>query len=873
MSGEWRSRGKRRRRPAALQIWKTHKNMESDRPLSPHNNRKHNMSGKKYTFHLLPNAHLDPVWLWDWREGFEEGIVTCRTALDMMDEFPFLTFIRGESAIYRHVEEFAPDIFRRIRRMVKAGRWDVVGGTVVQPDTNMPRTETFCRQFDSGMNYFESKFGSRPDTAWTADSFGHSAGLPEIYAGAGIKNLAFTRPGSGIAEIAGSSAFWWEGPGGSRILAYYPSGAGYCCERNSMRYMLDFRLAAAQKQKLRNVGVFMGLGDHGGGTSRRLIRDAEEWAKDHPDVRVVYSGLSGFFRALRREISGLPPGAVPVFGGELNFCLRGCYSSVAKFKFLFRRAEAAALLAEQTCAVLNAAGVTGKRDFSREWDSICFNSFHDILPGSSIERAYKDQGDWLGGVAHECRVARHSALNGLIARVDTSRQIPAQGEDRPLSAPFLVWNPHPWAYKGPVEFEFSMDYRPLWDYRDRPMEVPLELRGSDGQPVAFQVVGTEHSSMPHLPWRRRILFVVDLPPMGWSVMETGWVDKPATAKVSAPAEAESRSGIGNGIFTVQAERGGGGVCIKRKGWVLRGAEFIRLATMEDPWGSWGGMSEEPESVDLRQERHRWKVKRVQVLEKGPVRAVLAVRLAGGHSEMDLEFSLYAGRDAVDVSARLLWNERSARLKMLMPGAGRAIFDVPGAQIERTVCGEVPGGRWVRVPMNGFDYGFASDSLYNFSLTEKGFQATVCRASRYANDVKTGPGEDAWNPAVDRGELKFKFLLTGDCSALRGMAAELERPPTVCHAPAGPGGLPRSGSFASIRGENLELIALKPANDGNGYVIRIQERGGRDADVCMQWLGKDLELGRIKAWRIVSWRLKMDGRIWKAAPCDIAEKKT
>ena len=27
------------------------------------------------TFHLLPNAHLDSVWLWDWREGM--NLVPC----------------------------------------------------------------------------------------------------------------------------------------------------------------------------------------------------------------------------------------------------------------------------------------------------------------------------------------------------------------------------------------------------------------------------------------------------------------------------------------------------------------------------------------------------------------------------------------------------------------------------------------------------------------------------------------------------------------------------------------------------------------------------------------------------------------------------
>src|SRR5688572_12082654 len=126
-----------------------------------------------YTFHLIPNAHLDPVWLWDWREGLNEGIITCRTILDLMDENDDLTFIRGEAAIYQHIEQNDPQTFKRIRKYVDKGRWDVVGGTWIQPDTNMPATETLARHFTVGQKYFESRFGKRVRVAWAADSFGH----------------------------------------------------------------------------------------------------------------------------------------------------------------------------------------------------------------------------------------------------------------------------------------------------------------------------------------------------------------------------------------------------------------------------------------------------------------------------------------------------------------------------------------------------------------------------------------------------------------------------------------------------------------------------------------------------------------------------
>ena len=43
--------------------------------------RKNNMKKK---IHLIGNAHLDPVWLWQWQEGFAEVKATFRSALDRM---------------------------------------------------------------------------------------------------------------------------------------------------------------------------------------------------------------------------------------------------------------------------------------------------------------------------------------------------------------------------------------------------------------------------------------------------------------------------------------------------------------------------------------------------------------------------------------------------------------------------------------------------------------------------------------------------------------------------------------------------------------------------------------------------------------------
>lgn len=820
------------------------------------------------TLHLIGNAHLDPVWLWDWREGLNEGIITSRTILDLMDEDPELTLIRGEAAVYRHIEAHDPQTFRRIQRRVAEGRWDVVGGTFVQPDTNLPATETFARHFTRAQRYFISRFGRPARVAWAADSFGHSAGLPEILAAAGMRGFAFTRPDGNQIPLA-KPAFWWEGSGGSRILAYRPESGSYCGDRATVARSLDHQLEAARKNDVENIGFFYGLGNHGGGPTRRQITDIRRWAKAHPEVRVVFSGLHRLFDALYDEVRRKGNDWLPVHRGELNYCLRGCYSSVAKLKFVFRKTENLLQRAERTDAAIGAALRAPSADLGPAWDAVLFNSFHDILPGSSIERAYDDQLAWLGGAIHGAQRAEIGALNALAAQIDTRVTRPAG--DHPSAVAALAWNPHPHPFKGHIELEANLDYRPISAYQNRGDAVPLRLLGPNGRPLPFQPVATEHAAWVSLPWRKRVVVPVELPAMGWNVLEFGWVEgAPKVATPSAPVKAPRAGVIDNGIYRVEARAGRRGIRIFRKGRAVCGGNGLSATVFDDPWGSWGGMGEEPDSFHFTRVREQWRITAVETLEQGPERATLWIRLAGRRSWMELTVSLYRQRDAVDVSARLLWNERAARLKLVMPVGDRAEFEVPGGRVHRKPCGEVPGGRWVRVSGRSGKFGFASDTLYSFECRNGELRATVARAGRYARDSQADAKAEPWQPAVDCGELKFRFLLNPGDERLPILARELEQPPQVVLAPPKKGPLPRAGSFLSIAPETLSLLALKRAEDGRDFILRLQNTASRAIKPRLRWLGCKLALNPIPSGRIACWRLRPGKGGWKAKATDLLE---
>ena len=793
-------------------------------------------STRRYIFHLLPNAHLDPVWLWDWREGFNEGLTTVRTVLNLMDEFPQLTFIRGEAAIYQHIEKTDPATFTRLRKRVEEGRWDVVGGSCVQPDSNMPGTETLCRQFEHGLAYFKSRFGSRPTIAWQADSFGHTGGWPNILRSFGMDGFAFTRPQR--TEFAmDAPAFWWECDGNDRLLCYRQHWKWYCSERGNTDEMLNATLAGAQAHPLVNVGVLMGLGNHGGGPTRRHLAETLAWAAQHPDVEVRFSTLHGFFDQLRAEVESKPEREVPSVRGEFGYCLRGCYSSVQKFKTLFRQAEANVSSAETTQAFVGLLQPSPSTPLFDAWDALVFNSFHDVLPGSSIERAMEEQSVWTAGAIHQANKARFEALNALAGRVDTQVP-PPPAPDEPTEVPFLVWNALPYPFKGQVELEGSLDYRPLFDYEDRPGEVPFTVRDAAGIDLPFQEVRTEHTSMISLPWRKRVVLPLEIPAAGWRVVRLGKaVDMPlpVSAKNACTAGGTESPWIANEFWKIGAdaqmrlriERAGG------EDFFPEGIGGLQLRVVEDIWGSWGGMNEEPDSYCLDNILETWNLADSQVLESGPERSALWMRWAGKNSWIDLTF--HVGRDIpwVSVHGRLLWNERSARLQLVIPSKGPAVCDVPGSVVTREGRGQTPVGRWFcRNNGRGETVGIASDVLGDADFLPGETRLTLARASRYANDVPTPGADQRWLPAVDCGELKFRLSLFTDGIDADHVADAMLFPPATLLATPSEGDLPPVGSLGEISPATMRLLSAKLI--GNERVsVRVQNRGGQSQEATMR----------------------------------------
>jgi alpha-mannosidase len=82
-----------------------------------------------------------------------------------------------------------PSVFERVKEKILDGRFQPIGGSWVENDTNMPSGEALIRQMLFGQRYFETKFGKRCETAWLPDSFGLTGALPQLIRGAGMQSL------------------------------------------------------------------------------------------------------------------------------------------------------------------------------------------------------------------------------------------------------------------------------------------------------------------------------------------------------------------------------------------------------------------------------------------------------------------------------------------------------------------------------------------------------------------------------------------------------------------------------------------------------------------------------------------------------------
>ncbi|MBR6371812.1 MAG: alpha-mannosidase, partial [Victivallales bacterium] len=309
-------------------------------------------SGKK--LYVICNSHLDPVWIWRRRSGRTAWTNTMHSVVRMMKTHPQLKFTCSAAALYRWIEDTEPALFRQIAELVEAGRWEIVGGWEVQADAIISGTEALIRQAVSAKEYFQRKFGIDVRTAYSVDSFGHSAGLPKILKATGFDNYVFLRPMSHQMDLP--LLFNWQADDGSSVRALRIFDT-YDLENVDRQFYMD-RIDEHIRKGLPHQTLFFGVGDHGGGLYEKHLQWLDEASEKY---EIVFSTLAEYF-------AELPQQELPAYKGEMSNVFRGCYSACHEVK----RQIALAMDRLESAEKL---GIPA-RELDYAWKEILFNHFH-----------------------------------------------------------------------------------------------------------------------------------------------------------------------------------------------------------------------------------------------------------------------------------------------------------------------------------------------------------------------------------------------------------------------------------------------------------------------------------------------------------------
>ncbi|MFA9445056.1 alpha-mannosidase [Egicoccus sp. AB-alg6-2] len=763
------------------------------------------------TLHLIGHAHIDPVWLWQWPEGYQEIKATFRSALDRTDEDPEFVFTASSAAFYEWVQRNEPEMFDEIRQRVADGRWRVVGGWWCEPDCNVPNGESFVRQALVGQRWFHEHLGVIATVGFNPDSFGHHAMLPQILAKSRLDSYVFMRPGDHELGLP-ARTFWWESDDGSRVLTYRIPYEYLTWGKEIDAHVA--RCAAEIKPPQSHIMCFYGVGNHGGGPTRENIESIHRLREKDDLPELAFSDPDRFFAAVRA--SGV---AVPVVHTELQNHARGCYSAHAGIKLWNRRAERLLLTAERIGTI--AARVTDFRptqDLQRAWKNVLFNQFHDILPGTAIEPAYTDARDELGESAAIAGRAIQDGLQSISWNID----IPQQDG----TIPVVVFNPHSWRARVPVELETG--------------KLPEAAVVLDDDGVA-QPVQSVQSLATVEGGRARICFLADLPPLGY---RTYLVVPGEGHTVADPNLHTTDLSLDNGRLRLEFEPGVGLTRVhdQRHDVEVVAPGFLRAEVLRDESDTWShGVVAYTDTLD------HFEVTRVQLVESGPVRAVMRIHASHGTSQLVQDVILYDDLDYVDVRATVDWHEQFRVLKLRFPVAmqsPKATFEIPFGTIERATEGqEVPGQRWAdlsgRVRGVGSIYGLtvANDAKHGFDVRGNDLGVTILRSPIYAHHDPKVPSADEKYAFHDQGPHDFALRLVPhaggwvEADAVR-RAAELDLPVVPLMESPHPGPLPQSDSFVDVDVRNVVVSALKEAEDGGAAVLRCYETAGRQTDAVI-----------------------------------------
>ena len=795
------------------------------------------------SYHLIcaAHAHIDMNWQWGTDETTGIVIDTFQTMLNLMEEYPQFTFSQSQASVYEIIERYCPSMLPEIRKRIHEGRWEVTASTWVEEDQNMSSTESLLRHMLYTKEYLSKLLDIDPDTLdldFEPDTFGHSAHIPALLHAGGVKYFYYCR------GYDCKRTFRWKAPSGQEVLALCEPGWYH----GAIEYeMTQFIPQWCKENGLKTALKVYGVGDHGGGPTRRDLERILDMASWPLMPTITFGQMREFFRELENHREQLP-----VVQQELNFIFPGCYTSQSRLKQANRHGEDHLYDAEALSAMSILAGgqCANPGGFAEGWKKILFNQFHDILPGSCIREAREAA---LGSTQEAGAYAignANRAMRDLGLRVDTAlfgvqvdpestaegggvgcNTVKASRRERDYAATdfgftatsrgggklraYTIFNPTQYDRRETVELN-------LWDWT-----LPLNettIRDSSRQEVSFSSLQPRQEY-----WRHqfdKIAFTAEVPAFGYANYYIMEAEEPRYVKLWDEPRVLPRGDEGFVLENAHIRATFSPANLKLASMVDKdtgrellsgGAGFRLVREMEDWMSSWvvgdyAGITDLNDSHDIHVTSHG---------TEGKIRWI-AYEIRFGRSLLAAKFLLAGESKTLRLSLEVDYQELGGegqvpQLQFHVPYAYRPETircDVPGGSVDRPeLAHDIPSIRYLcPVPEKGSALVFTSDCKYGYRAWGNSVLVDLLRASTIPDRYP--------EQGVHQIELGFAVAQDMTPASLARIGMEFSHPLYPYSNSLHTGELPQKGSLLTV--SDAQVLALKPGEDPTQVVLHLMD---------------------------------------------------
>ncbi len=798
---------------------------------------------EKKKLYLVCNAHLDPIYMWQLTEGTAEALSTFRIAARFCEEHEDFVFNHNEALLYEYVQQYEPELFAKIQKLQKEGKWHIMGGWYVQPDCNMSSGESLIHHIHTGKQFFRKYFDAEPTTAINFDPFGHSRGLVQLLKKSGYDSYLFCRPDQNqLPDLPDD--FTWVGFDGSEILGHR-SSEHYCTTIGTAAPEICQWLESQDKEK---EHMFLwGVGNHGGGPSRADLDAIYELMDSCEDYEIVHSIPEIY---CRNRLASPDFETQEKFSQWLSPVAPGGYTTMVRIKQGHRKLENAIFMAEKMLSHASAAGLLEypQEQLTTAVKDLMLIEFHDSLPGSIIREAEEDV---LRIIDHGIEIAQRLQLQAFLALMAGQKPMVMH------QIPIFLYNPHPYPVTGIFECEYGLPRDTTLGAEDlknnylsmiseNTVIFPTVYLNGERLPSQLE----QHHSHKPFEWRKRSVFHVQLPPCSMTRLECKFTREPREKICTHPQPA------GDVVVETPQLR----VVIDRStglmtSYCAEGQEYLsgpafRPLVMEDPYDAYGWSAAPFDHVlgsfalmDREQVRRflgfpEADTEAVRIVEQGEVRTVVQVLLQYQGSQLILLYKIPHFGKRIEVESVVYWNEKARMLKLSLPTVltrGDYLGEHPfGVQKMNQGHEEICAHKWAGLFEEDRALTWGCDSGYGSDCEDGEIRMTMLRSPMYLHgefnrnmpwdynrfDYRTDTGERCFRIWMEAGNAKERRE-----NVSRESLTWNEAPYILSMNPSGAGVLPES--FVAVEAPSVVVTAMKQAEDGKGgYILHLFESAGK-----------------------------------------------